>query len=189
MKKLTILAIFTLVIATAHSQNITSKGSAVATLESGSDLPAFVSYEDAEKLIGSIIDVVGLKPNFKLKEANVPNVEATIRHHKRYILYNPEFISLVNKATKDKWSAIFILAHEIGHHLNGHTVMGKNSRPAIELEADEFAGFVLSKMGATLDQAQLVMNYIAKPEETKTHPARADRMDAIKKGWDKAKQF
>ena len=168
------------------AQNITNKNANVSTTENASDIPAFTSFKEAEKLVESILNVVGLKPNFKLKVSNVANVEANIRRHTRYILYNPDFISLVNKATKDKWSAIFILAHEIGHHLNGHTVMGKNSRPHIELEADEFAGFVLQKMGATLDQAQLVMYYISKPEISKTHPARMDRLNAIEKGWNKA---
>jgi len=186
MKKSTVLFLFTFVFLFGYAQNITNKNANIPSTEIGSEIPAFITHDDAEKLVENIMNVVGLKPNFKLKEAKVPNVEANIRHHTRYILYNPEFISLVNKATKDKWSAIFILAHEIGHHLNGHTVMGKNSRPSIELEADEFAGFVLQKMGASLEQAQLVMYYISKPEVSKTHPARGDRMLAIEKGWNKS---
>ena len=34
-----------------------------------------------------------------------------------------------------------------------HTLERGGSRPEIELEADEFSGFVLRKMGATLPQA------------------------------------
>jgi hypothetical protein len=130
--------------------------------------------------------VIGLETNFKVKIAHVPNVEATIRHHQRYIVYNPDFITRVNMAAKDKWPAIFILAHEIGHHLEGHTIRGTNSRPAIELEADEFAGFAVCRMGATLEQAQMAMHIIANMEASKTHPGRADRLAAIEKGWNKA---
>jgi hypothetical protein len=78
------------------------------------------------------------------------------------------------------------LAHEVGHHLEGHTVLGTNSRPEIELEADEFAGFILCKMGASLEQAQLAMHYIAEMKASKTHPGRIDRLAAIEKGWNKA---
>jgi Zn-dependent peptidase ImmA (M78 family) len=131
------------------------------------------------------MSAMGLETNIKIKEAHVPNVEAKIRHHDRYILYNPEFIKQVNEATRNKWASIFILAHEVGHHLEGHTLLDINSRPSIELEADEFAGFVLHKMGATLRQSQLAMYYISTSEASKTHPARADRLAAIEKGWDR----
>ena len=79
-----------------------------------------------------------------------------------------------------------LLAHEVGHHLNGHTIKRSGSKPALELEADEFAGFVLRKMGASLEQSHEVMKYIARTEASKTHPARASRMIAIENGWNKA---
>jgi hypothetical protein len=193
MKKPAILLIgFILLFATSWSQNVTNKKEiirdSVASISVGAstDLPLFTSTVDAEKIIDGIMGALGLESNFKIKVANVPNVQAEIRHHQRYILYNPEFISEVNKAARDKWASIFILAHEVGHHLDGHTVLGINSRPEIELEADEFAGFVLRKMGATLGQAQLAMHFIANIESSKTHPGRMERLLAIEKGWDKA---
>ena len=137
-------------------------------------------------MLAEIINVIGLEPNFELKEANVQNVEASISHRKRYILYNPEYISWINNATNDKWAAFALLAHEIGHHLNGHTIRRSGSRPALELEADEFAGFVLYKLGASLEQSQEVMKFIANTTASKTHPARASRMHAIENGWNKA---
>jgi hypothetical protein len=132
--------------------------------------------------------VVGLTPNFELKEAKVNNVEASISHRKRYILYNPGYINWINSVTKDKWAAIALVAHEVGHHLNGHTIRKSGSKPKLELEADEFAGFVLYKLGATLAQAQEVMKHIATIKASKTHPARTARMMAIQKGWNKAAQ-
>ena len=192
MKKPLLLLGFTLLLGVAWSQNITSKkesvkNSAVDNDDNGSsNLPSFTCTENAEKIIANIMAVLGLEGSFKIKVANVRNVEADIRRHQRYILYNPEFISQVNEATKSKWASIFILAHEIGHHLNGHTILGINSRPEIELEADQFAAFTLCKMGATLKQAQIAMHYIANREASKTHPARMDRLAAIAKGWNKA---
>ena len=141
---------------------------------------------ETREMLSEIMSVIGLAPNFELKEAKVQNVQASISHRKRYILYNPDFISWLNNTTNDKWAAITILAHEIGHHLNGHTIRKSGSRPALELEADEFAGFVLHKLGASLEQAQEVMNYIAKNKASKTHPASYSRMLAIQNGWNKA---
>jgi hypothetical protein len=132
------------------------------------------------------MDSMGLESKFKIKVADVPNVEAAIKHHERYILYNPEFVNKVNEVTKDRWASIFILAHEIGHHLDGHTESGLRSCPAIELEADQFAGFALCKLGATLQQSQLAIYYISNIVSSKTHPGRFDRLAAIEKGWNKA---
>ena len=137
-------------------------------------------------MLSEIMNVLGLKANFELKEARVDNIEAYISHRKRYILYNPSFISWINKATNNKWAAMALLAHEVGHHLSGHTIKKSGSTPALELEADEFAGFVLHRLGASLEQAQEVMKYIAGNEASKTHPARTSRMLAIQNGWSKA---
>jgi len=144
------------------------------------------SIPETREMLSEIMSVIGLAPNFELKEAKVQNVQASISHRKRYILYNPEFISWLNNTTNDKWAAITILAHEIGHHLNGHTIRKSGSKPSLELEADEFAGFVLHKLGASLEQAQEVMNYIAKNKASKTHPASYSRMLAIQNGWNRA---
>jgi hypothetical protein len=193
MKKPAILLLGFLCVCTiTWSQNLTSKKTTINASTEGSvdanttELPFFSSSADAEKIVSSIMDAMGLESNFKIKVANVPNVEATIKHHERYILYNPEFVNKVNEVTKDKWASIFILAHEVGHHLDGHTEAGLRSRPGIELEADQFAGFVLCKMGATLKQAQLAMYYISNMASSKTHPGRLDRLAAIETGWNKA---
>jgi len=145
-----------------------------------------VQIPDTREILSEIMNVVGLRPDFELKEAKVDNIEASISHRKRYILYNPDFISWINNATKDKWAAITLLAHEVGHHLNGHTIKKSGSKPALELEADEFAGFVLRKLGASLEQSQEVMKYIARTEASRTHPGRASRMIAIERGWSRA---
>ena len=140
----------------------------------------------ASEVIRQIMQVVGLKPNFEIRAANVPNAAAVVLEGKRYILYNRRFMNAINTVSGTDWAAISILAHEIGHHLNGHTIDGQGSRPEIELEADEFSGFVLSKMGATLADAQAAMNAAASLKASHTHPARRDRLIAIAGGWNNA---
>ncbi len=145
------------------------------------------TYPDgATNIIELILETVGLRASFEVKKANVPNAAAVVYHGKRYILYNPSFIAAMDKAAGTPWASVAVLAHEIGHHLNGHTLDGKGSLPAIELEADEFSGFALRKMGASLFEAQVAMRIIAGAKATRTHPARTDRLMAIASGWNRA---
>lgn len=144
------------------------------------------SRDGAKEVIQLILETVGLQATFEVRMANVQNAAAVVYQGKRYILYNPAFIAAMNKAAGTPWAAIAVLAHEIGHHLNGHTLDGKGSLPEIELEADEFSGFALRKMGASLSEAQIAMRIIAHARATKTHPARNDRLMAIADGWNRA---
>jgi hypothetical protein len=181
MKQIVLFAtlIFTSVLTFAQG-DVTSSPKAVP-----GSVVDFSRPEDAQQLVTEIMNAVGLKADFILKPAKVSNIEAAVFKHKRYIFYNPEFMSWINKATNDKWAPIALLAHEIGHHLNGHTLKKRGNSQLPELEADEFAGFVLHKLGASLEQSQHIMYYIAKAKASKTHPARADRMLAIETGWNK----
>ena len=145
------------------------------------------TYADgATKIIDLILETVGLQASFEVRRANVPNAAAVVYQGKRYILYNPSFIHAMDKAAGTPWASVAILAHEIGHHLSGHTLDGKGSMPDIELEADAFSGFALRKMGASLSEAQVAMRMIASTKATRTHPARGDRLLAIAKGWNHA---
>jgi hypothetical protein len=139
------------------------------------------------ELLQGMLIRVGLEPKFELKEADVLNIEASVSHGKKYILYNPAFVNSLNAATRNnRWALMTLLAHEIGHHINGHTSRKGGNKLLMELQADEFAGYVMHKLGATLLQAQNVMFYIARTEDSKTHPARNLRLLAIEKGWNGA---
>ncbi len=137
----------------------------------------------ARDIIKEIIDVVGLKPRFEVREANVDNAAAVVYNGQRYILYNRQFVAAVNNASKTDWAAVSILAHEIGHHLNGHTLTRGGSNPQDELEADEFSGFVLKKMGASLADAQAAISLLSEERASQTHPGRSTRLASISKGW------
>lgn len=147
---------------------------------------AFNTSDSAYAIIQSIVDIVGLKPNFEIRKAAIPNAAAVTYDGKRYVLYNSRFINQLNKEAGNSWAAVSILAHEIGHHLNGHTLASSGSRPDIELEADEFSGFVLRKMGATLSEAQAAMRIASSIKASHTHPGKADRLLAIANGWNQA---
>ncbi|WP_071594895.1 M48 family metalloprotease [Pontibacter roseus] len=137
-------------------------------------------------IIGEIIDVVGLKPRFEVRSANIENAAAVIYNGKRYILYNERFLAAINNAVHTDWAGVSILAHEIGHHLNGHTLSRTGSNHADELEADEFSGFVLRKMGASIEEAQAAMKVLSDERSSATHPGRSYRLAAISRGWNNA---
>lgn len=138
-------------------------------------------------VLREITDVVGLKPRFELRATTeVENAAAVVYSGKRYLLYNPQFVAAVNQAGRTDWAGISILAHEMGHHLNGHTLYGGGSNPGDELEADEFSGFVLRKMGASLAQAQAAMALVSDEQASSTHPGRVPRLKSIGEGWQRA---
>jgi len=147
------------------------------------NMKSFKSNAEAETVMNDIMSVLGLRPNYKIQAAKVPNAAAVVYGDQRYIYYNPKFISNVTEATNTNWASISIVAHEIGHHLNGHTLKAGGSQRNMEIEADEFSGFVLRKMGASLEDSQIAMRKLASPMGSKTHPGRDERLGAIERGW------
>jgi hypothetical protein len=181
-----IFSIFTSGLMAQQTGRIGSHDAIARWTPSSSIATPFTSVAEGRSIAQDIIDIVGLKANFDVREANIPNAAAVVYGGKRYILYNPSFISQLTRATGTKWAAISVLAHEIGHHLNGHTITASGSQPALELEADEFSGFVLRKMGATLTEAQAAMKTLATERASSTHPGQYDRLTSIAKGWNRA---
>lgn len=142
----------------------------------------FTSDNEAQSALKMITDASGLSTNFRLVAANVPNAAAVIFNNQRYILYNQTFMYNIGQRI-NYWASISILAHEVGHHLNGHSLTPGGSRPSLELEADKFSGFILSKLGATLSEAQSAINTLISESGSVTHPGRSARLAAIANGW------
>lgn len=136
--------------------------------------------------VKSIVAYSGLPMNFDIYGANINNALATIINQKRIILYNKNLFSYVDHFSNSYWITMSILAHEVGHHLSGHTLDNKTSNHKIELEADKFSGFILYKLGATKPQATMAIKLLGSENESDSHPAKRDRIIAIEKGWDEA---
>lgn len=161
--------------------------------------------EEVEKLVTTIMEkAFGLPNRFIIRPCpGSENFEAKLHPTtgKEYILYNPEFSRKVKKLqftsadvtkafSQEYWEKLTILAHEVAHHQLKHLNHGdeiKASLPELELEADEMAGYIMYKLGATLKQAQSVMR---RPEVseygTESHPPRRRRLDEIEKGFKRA---
>jgi hypothetical protein len=147
----------------------------------------FASVAEGQAIIADILEAVDRKANFEIRSTNsVPNAAAVNYGGRRYVLYNPNFINSLDRASGNRWASISVLAHEVGHHLEGHTETSQGSNPTIELEADVFSGYALRKMGASLAEAQSAMRLIASENTTSTHPGKHNRLTAIENGWNQA---
>jgi len=161
----------------------------------------FATYRNADIALDKILDVTGMSKRFVLKECNdIFNCLATSYKGIRYILYDRDFMDAIATNT-NSWSNLSILAHEIGHHVNGHSldlivyVSGEADAPTLaesrqmELEADEYSGFVMYKLGASLSDAQKAIHLVSTNEDDSysTHPSKDKRLKAIEKGYNKAK--
>ena len=143
----------------------------------------FGSTAAATQALARVTSHTGLEPNFDIRAGNVSNAMAVIdRDGSRLIVYNQRFMDAVRDETRTDWGAISILAHEIGHHLQSHTLMPGGSRPPLELEADKYSGYVLHRMGATIEEAIAAMRKFGGAGSS-THPSAEDRIDAIYAGW------
>ena len=162
----------------------------------------FMSNSEAENALQKILDVIGAKKNFVLSScSDIQNAVATSYKGVRYILYDKKFIQNLNLYSND-WTGMTVLAHEVGHHINGHAVdiglyLSKQVEPKTlakkrqqELEADEFAGFVMARLGASLTEIQNGIAIVSSEGDDtySTHPSKSKRLRAIEIGYNRAKQ-
>ena len=161
---------------------------------------SFASNASADNALDRILNVTGMSKRFVLYPcSNIENCIATSYKGIRYILYDKDFMEEVANNTSS-WSKTSILAHEVGHHVNGHSIdllsfeSGKIDAPSLkesrqmEIEADEYSGFVMQKLGASLSQAQeAVKKYSSEGDDSfSTHPNKVKRLAAISKGYELA---
>jgi formylglycine-generating enzyme required for sulfatase activity len=154
---------------------------------------SFASQRDAEEAVDQIMGRLSLPRYFVL--ARCPNIEnavaITTTSGDQYIVYDEQFINRIKGNTTD-WSALSILAHEIGHHLSDHTLRRAENLTEtrkFELEADRFSGARMYKLGASLHQAQQAVRQVASDGDDKysSHPKLSRRLAAIAEGYNEAK--
>ena len=82
---------------------------------------SFSSNSAAEDALERILGTIGASKRFVLQPcSNINNAVATSYKGIRYILYDPDFMNTLNYG--NNWGNLFILAHEVGHHINGHSL-------------------------------------------------------------------
>jgi hypothetical protein len=187
LKRILLSTIFVAIIfATALAQRVTPCGYIIPPRSLKN---SFQSVYEAKQVVNTMLNVIDWKnENFNLKEQNgIQNAYATMSGSQRWIVYDNNFLEDIDAYAKTKWASISIMAHEMGHHYYNHVVSGKGSTVPTEIEADAFSGYMMQKEGATLEQALAAMKAIGTEQQTATHPAKADRLTAITRGWNAAK--
>jgi len=162
-----------------------------AAAETPSELYAYEASAEARGIVQQIMQMNVLPQNFVVRSADCSNALATVIGKQRYILYSTAFLENFKKEADTKWAAFCVLAHEIGHHLSNHDLEETNPRvrKGYELEADKFAGGVLFRLGATLEQAQAGINTFSSNTDSQTHPPKRARLEAVAVGWKQAEEL
>ena len=157
----------------------------------------FISNLEAEEALDLIMNVSGLNKNFILAPCdNIENAYAIRFNNERYIIYDKDFMDEIDGVSK--WRNLTILAHEVAHHLNNHPLEVRLANSADrkslaekrrqELEADEFAGFIMARLDGPLKEVLAAVSSISnnKDDTYSTHPSRDKRINAIRKGYKRA---
>ncbi len=143
-----------------------------------------------------ICSAMGLAMRFSVFAGDVEAAEARLAGNQRQIIYNEDWLrNLEISSDEQAVPVLVILAHEIGHHLNGHTLDqipsdviapgGPRFRLREELEADTFAGNIVARLN---EPYQLGLPAFASASETATrdHPSREERTNYFIGGWNSA---
>jgi len=153
------------------------------------EMYSFAPDEGTKDLVSRIMKYTGLPQNFEVRAANVPNASAVIEGgDHRLLLYNQSFFDEITTKTHTQWAAVSVMAHEIGHHLSGHTLSELGGKRADkELEADQFSGHVLFQMGAAVDLARRAIETLS-DAPTPNYPPKSARLAAVTSGWKAAEE-
>lgn len=137
-----------------------------------------------KEIVDDIMRYAELPSNFSLFRGDVSNAMAISHQQKRLIVYNKDLFIRIDRQSNVYWSSVFILAHEIGHHLANNMTPDYSPIQA-ELEADAFAAGILYKMGADTAQAlsALQSHFISNAYDTKTHPSKSKRLNNALRSW------
>ena len=186
MRRKFLLCLFIAAAFAGHAQKITGCGFIVpprSLLKNN-----FQSVYEAKEILQTMLDSIKWKENFSIREQNgIRNAYATIINRVKWIIYDNTFLEDIDAYAATRWASISILAHEMGHHYYNHTISGTGSTPPKEIEADGLSGYVMQRMGASLNESVAAISTIASDKASSTHPAKKDRIAAITKGWNLAK--
>lgn len=197
-KKVFILLINLLFFTNAFSQETTCNLTSETSTNLYNCINNNLNYKNSinlENITTQILNKIGIsKSNFRVLSCNSTyNASAFIYKSERYIVADELFLNYLNdKKNNDYWFYLFILSHEIAHHLNGHTlqkgILIEQNRKN-ELDCDKFAGLIIKKFGGTKSIILNVLNKLPHPKtNNSSHPIFNDRLKASIIGFDEAER-
>lgn len=196
MKKNLLIFLINLLFLNLFSQETTCNLSSDKALNLFNCIQNNYNYKNSiglENITNQILNKIGIpNANFKVVSCNsIENATAFIYNNERYIVADELFLNkLNNQKDNDFWFYLFILSHEVAHHLNGHTLKKEVSlvqNRKKELDCDRFAGLVLKKFGGTKSIIYDALKKLPHPEfNNSTHPIFNDRLKVAYEGFDEA---
>jgi hypothetical protein len=151
------------------------------------------SLEEARRILDEVLDKADIdKKLINLYPAKVGEYlgVACVDNGKTTILFDPGELNKLLNSSASEWVVKSIFAHEAGHHYRNHNIRKpKQGNKELELEADETAGQILAKLGASSQVAREA--YRAWIGEDKIYieygiteyPLPSQRLEALEKGW------
>jgi hypothetical protein len=146
-------------------------------------LYGFLPDSMMEKLLAEV-SAYGPAIKLRLFASNVSNAAALVTGDEKLLLFSQQFMDKLSEETDTWYSVKAILAHEVAHHIFGHTLSkSPDERHKEELAADRYSGMVLRQMGATLKEALSAVAQIGPQGDSPTHPGAEVRKAAVTSGY------
>jgi hypothetical protein len=160
-----------------------------------SEIYQFPSNPNVEVLKDEILKNNLIEQNFEFISANVPTISVALQDGKYYILYSRRFFKNADRATQ-----LAMLAHAIGHVVNGHTFTESSQIPGEydsfdchlpsaqeEMEADEWAGYGLCRAGVPEELVEKIPNeYPLFSHQINQNGTSEDRRSDLLRGFKRA---
>lgn len=141
-----------------------------------SGIPQVVTRIKSSLSINSAIDI--------LIAEDEDNAFATVAGGRKIIVIDVGFLENLNQVTGTEWSAISVIAHEIGHHIAGFIQDSHRG----ELNADYWSGQCLQRLGSSREAATACILRYGTDYDTDSHPNKRTRAATIDRGWNDASQ-
>lgn len=140
----------------------------------------------ASNIVSNICNILGVR-YINTYAGNVGNACASNYQGYPIITYNRQFMNYLS--SNNQWAPISVLAHEVGHHVNNDISWYgafKHSWTK-ELQADYVSGYVMYKMGASLENAKSAFYIMFDWMGSMSHPDTPRRIDALTAGYYRAR--
>jgi tetratricopeptide (TPR) repeat protein len=176
--------VFNVLISHAQSSKICSFGHNFSETEQYTLYPL---KKENIKTIDSLLETIGVKRNFNIYHSNttekITSFSVINGKKNRYVAIPTHQIDSLTT-----WENFNIhnlsLLHAIGHHVNNHEFTQGSDFDSLELVADQYLGYSVSKMGFTIDQyLSKLNNALPVTFYTYNDPRTDERITSFKKGF------
>ena len=149
---------------------------------------------DRQEALERLIQAAGVREDriVMMEQTGIQNAGAMLCEDydgevKQLVVWDPVFLTELDRRAGTNWASVAVLAHELAHHLNNDT--GQNpgriplhERREQELYADRYAGQKLGEFGVSKEDAVAVFHHMGEGGES--HPPTRQRVASASEGWE-----